>query len=193
MAQLNRSEGNQGLDVVTRMFDPFGIMQGLVPWQAGDVERGVKPSTKVFLPDFDVRQEKNRYVIAADLPGVHQEDLAVTAVGDRVTIRGRRHEDRPDDGKYDVCERAAGTFTRTITLHADADAEHVHAELKDGVLTLEVPKRREAQPRKIEISVKETSSAQGSDAGGEQEAGGGNGGGKPPAPRSRPSRPRRRG
>jgi len=84
---------------------------------------------------------------------VRDEDLDVTVTGDRITISGRREEESVSEGEsYYVWERPAGSFSRSFTLPDGCDADHVEAELRNGVLTLKVPKRPEVKPRKVEIA-----------------------------------------
>jgi HSP20 family protein len=172
MAQMNRSEGNQGQDMVARMFDPFRILQAFAPWQTTEQQRAVGPSTEAFVPVLDVREQQDRYVIAADLPGVRQDEVEVTAVDDRITISGRRKEDRPKNSSFRLCERPAGEFSRTITLPPNTDSGRVEAELKDGVLKLEVPKRPEAQRRRIDIGGAKAGPESGSEQSGSEQSGG---------------------
>jgi HSP20 family protein len=73
--------------------------------------------------------------------------------GNRLTIRGKREaEKREDNETYHAFERTFGAFTRSFLLPDPVAAEHVHAELKEGVLTLSIPKSPEARPQKIQIS-----------------------------------------
>jgi len=124
------------------------------------------------VPVLDVREQQDRYVIAADLPGVRQDEVEVTAVDDRITISGRRKEDRPKNSSFRLCERPAGEFSRTITLPPNTDSGRVEAELKDGVLKLEVPKRPEAQRRRIDIGGAKAGPESGNEEAGNEEAGG---------------------
>jgi HSP20 family protein len=69
-----------------------------------------------------------------------------------LTISGQREEEKKDEGdRYFAYERSYGTFSRSFTLPEGADTEHVRAELKDGVLTIVVPKKPEVQPRRIDV------------------------------------------
>lgn len=87
------------------------------------------------------------------MPGIKQEDLEITATGNRLQISGKR--DQEHEHKHDTVytyERQYGSFTRVFTLPDGADFEHAKSELKDGVLTLAVPKKPGAQSKKIAIS-----------------------------------------
>jgi HSP20 family protein len=121
-----------------------------------------------FAPDFDVRETEDSYTFKADLPGVRDEDLDISLTGDRLTVSGTREEEQRDEGDtYFTYERSFGSFSRSFTLPAGVDADHVSADLNGGVLTLRLPKREAARPKKISVetakhSLKEaTASAKG--------------------------------
>jgi HSP20 family protein len=105
-----------------------------------------------FLPSFEVKETKDSYVFKADLPGVKQEDLNISLTGNRLTISGQRNEEKKDEGEtHYVHERSFGSFSRSFSLPEGIDAEHVQADLKDGVLNVVVPKKPEVQPKRILI------------------------------------------
>jgi HSP20 family protein len=105
-----------------------------------------------FMPDFEVKENGNGYVFKADLPGVQDKDIEVTRTGNRVTISGKREYEKEDKGDtWYVTERSYGSFSRAFTLPDGIDGDHIRAELKDGVLTVTVPKMPDVQPKKIEI------------------------------------------
>ncbi len=105
-----------------------------------------------FSPAFEVKETRDGFLFKADLPGVKQEEVEITCVGNRLNVRGKREAEREEKGDtYYAYERSYGSFSRSFTLPAGADLEHVKAELKDGVLTIALPKKPEMQPRKISI------------------------------------------
>lgn len=105
-----------------------------------------------FVPAFEVRETKDRYVFKADMPGVKDSDLDVSVSGARLTITGSRQMEKVEetDALY-FEERAFGAFTRSFMLPEGADLEHIEAALKEGVLTLVVPKIAEVKARKIAL------------------------------------------
>ena len=108
-----------------------------------------------FVPAFEIREVKDAYEVRADVPGVKEEDLEVRVAGLQLVITGKREGEVANEGDYlFVFERGFGTFTRTFTLPEGADLEHIVAALKDGVLTLHIPKKPEVQPKKIPIVTK---------------------------------------
>ena len=107
-----------------------------------------------FAPRFDVKEGKGEYVLSADLPGVKPEAVEVSLDGNRLQVSGRREATREQESdRTFLSERCYGSFSRLFTLPEGVDGEHVQASLKDGVLTLVVPKKPEAQPRKIPVAV----------------------------------------
>ena len=88
----------------------------------------------------------------ADLPGVSQKDVKVSLVGDTLTIRGERRDERSEkSGTVLRVERNSGTFERSFTLGTAVRSDGVKATYRDGVLEIRVPKAEEARLREIEI------------------------------------------
>jgi HSP20 family protein len=126
--------------------DPFRQMSPFWPGEEQPVR---------FTPDFEVKETKEGFVFKADLPGVKEKDLEITMTGNRLTISGKREADMEEKADaYYACERSYGSFTRAFTLPEGTDGDnHSRAELKEGVLTLLLPKKLELQPRRIEVKV----------------------------------------
>lgn len=96
--------------------------------------------------------------VEAELPGISAEQLNVSIVGSELTISGERRlgpsEPRDQEGNrvtWQRRERAQGRFSRTITLPWQVDADRVQAQLRDGVLTVTLPKSEAAKPRKVKL------------------------------------------
>ena len=113
---------------------------------------GQPPVEATFSPAFEVKENQDSFLFKADLPGMKEQDVEVKLAGDRLTVSGKREAEREDkDDTYYAYERSFGSFLRTFTLPEGFDAEHVAAELKDGVLTIVVPKKPTAQAKTIAI------------------------------------------
>ena len=113
-------------------------------------EAGDREAT--WVPAIDVAETQERFVITAELPGVEPSDVDISVENSILALRGERkfyRETNEDD--FHRIERRFGTFVRSITLPSTADPERVNASFDAGVLTIEVPKREEAKPRKIQI------------------------------------------
>lgn len=134
-------------------WDPFRVMDALLRWDPFRDGYGSLPSMGgEFTPRFDVKETKDTYVIKADLPGLKDEDVEVSLNGNMLSISGNREEEHKEEGEqFYAMERSYGSFSRSFTLPDGADGEHVTADLKNGVLTLHIPKRPDAQPKKITI------------------------------------------
>ena len=155
MANIIRRDNNNDLGRATSSdyrWDPFRMMDALFRWDPFRSDSGFFAPSGDFAPRFDVKETKSAYVIKADLPGLKEEDLNVSVTGHQLTVSGQREHERRDEGdQYFAVERSAGSFARTFSLPDVVDPDAVKADLKNGVLTLEIPKRPEAQPRKVRI------------------------------------------
>ncbi|MDX1528531.1 MAG: Hsp20/alpha crystallin family protein [Gammaproteobacteria bacterium] len=132
-------------DEVSRLFDED--YRGLV---SGDQSSA---ATSHWAPAVDIKEEVDRYVLRADVPGVDSKDIEITMENGVLTIKGeRKYEDQEEREGYKRVERVYGTFFRRFTLPDTADAEKVSASSKNGVLEVSIPKQEKVQPRKIKIS-----------------------------------------
>jgi HSP20 family protein len=106
-----------------------------------------------LVTDLDLFEVAQGFHLEWEVPGVRQEDLEVTVSGQHLTIRARRPQPAQDERKYHITERSYGEFQRSLSLPSEVDASGIEASLKDGVLTLYLPKQASKQPRTIPISV----------------------------------------
>ena len=114
-------------------------------------EASSSPSV-AWVPRVDVHEEKDRFVVLADVPGVDPKDIDITAENGVLTVRGeRRAEKRVTDNGYERIERVAGTFLRRFTLPEGANTESIKAKQTNGVLEVTIPKTPAVQPRRISI------------------------------------------
>lgn len=134
-------------------WDPFRMMRELMRWDPFREMAAIPTGDRAgYLPDVDVKETPEGYVFTADVPGIQEKDLEVAVLGNRLTISGKREEQRKEEkASYYFAERSWGSFTRSFTLPGGTDLEKVHADLKDGVLTILVPKKPEVQPKKIHV------------------------------------------
>lgn len=152
MALIRRQESPQA-GMARRALDPFEMMNELMRWDPfQDLGRLAGGRTDGYVPAFDVKETKDAYVFKADLPGVADGDIDLAVTGNRLTVSGKREEEaRDENDRLYTYERSYGAFSRSFVLPDGADSEHIDAELKNGVLTLTVPKKPEVQPRKIPL------------------------------------------
>lgn len=151
MADIVKKNGG-----TTTEWEPMRVMREMLRW---DPFREMAPFSfegfpiAAFNPSFEVTENKDAYQFKADVPGVKQEDIEITTTGNRLQISGKRdHEEETKSDTVYAYERQYGSFSRSFTLPDGADIDHAKSELKDGVLTLVVPKKPNAQAKKIAIS-----------------------------------------
>ncbi len=107
-----------------------------------------------WAPAVDVTENKEEYLIKAELPGVNKEDVKVSVEDNILRIQGERHLEKEDqDKKHHRIERFYGSFARSFQLPENVDENNIRAEYKDGVLTLRLTKVEKAQPKTIEIDL----------------------------------------
>ncbi len=109
-------------------------------------------SIREWTPHLDVVEEKENWLVKADLPGIDEKDLNVELRDNLLTISGKREEEKKsnEDG-YQRIERRSGSFQRTVTLPEGTDASKIQAAYNKGVLTLTIPKAPQSQPKKITV------------------------------------------
>ncbi len=108
--------------------------------------------TSHWMPAVDIREEADRFVLYADVPGVDPKDIEVTMENGVLTIRGERKLEAEEEREgYKRMERSRGTFYRRFSLPDSADPERVSARGKNGVLEVTIPKHERVQPRKISV------------------------------------------
>ena len=147
-----RTRTPQAVPATAATLEPFRLMRDFLRWDPL-LDYGTGAAT-AFMPSFDVKETPDAYQFKADLPGILEADLEISLEGSRLTVAGKREEEVVKDGeRLHLSERSHGTFSRTFTLPEDVEGEKVIAELRNGVLTLMVPKRPEVRPRKINVSL----------------------------------------
>lgn len=105
------------------------------------------------VPSVDVIEKEDSYVILADVPGIEKGDLSVDMTGSVLSVSGKRNDEAGEKRKFFRKETSQGSFRRTLNLPDDVDPEKVSAELKDGVLRVEIQKREESKPRMVSVNV----------------------------------------
>ena len=118
---------------------------------AGDEEEW---SLGSWAPAVDIFEQDGNIVLKAELPGVDPKDVDVRVENNVLTLRGERKLDNEvKKESYHRVERAYGSFSRSFTLPSVVDTEKIKADYRDGVLRVNLPKREEARPKQISISV----------------------------------------
>jgi HSP20 family protein len=107
-----------------------------------------------WAPAVDIFETEHNLVVKADLPDVKPEELDIRVENNILTIRGERKFDKKvNENNYLRVERSYGSFSRSFSLSNTVNTESIQAEYKNGVLTLNIPKREEAKPKQIKVHV----------------------------------------
>jgi HSP20 family protein len=117
--------------------------------QSGEEQLGT------WAPAVDIYETEKEIVLKADLPGIALADVDIRLDNNVLTVRGeRRFEKEVKDDNYHRVERAYGNFVRTFTLPNTVNAEQIEGAYENGVLKITMPKREEARPKQIKVTVK---------------------------------------
>lgn len=109
--------------------------------------------TSDWTPAVDIKEEDNRYLIVADIPGVDPKDIEIHMENGVLTLKGERESEKKTEREgFKRIEREHGVFYRRFSLPEGVDAESIEASSKNGVLTLVIPKQEKVQPRRITVS-----------------------------------------
>ena len=107
-----------------------------------------------WAPSVDIYETENELVLKADLPDLNEKDLDVRVENNMLTIRGeRKFEQKVKEENYLRIERTYGSFSRSFSLPNTVSPETIKAEYKNGVLTVEMPKRAESKPKQVKVNV----------------------------------------
>ena len=104
---------------------------------------------------IDLIDKENELVLKADLPGIKKEDIDISLDNDEsISIKGKTEEQhKEDDGNFYYSERSVASYSRTITLPCKVDEKRVRAALKNGVLTVHLPKLKESSDQKVKVAI----------------------------------------
>jgi len=148
-----RNQQGETPSISRREWDPFRLMREMFRWDPFR-EMAAFPTMEpaAYAPAFEVKENKDAFVFKADVPGVKESDIEVSLTGNRLTVSGKRESEKEEKSDtFYAYERSYGTFSRSFTLPADTDAPHIKAELKNGELTVVVPKAAAAVAKRIPI------------------------------------------
>lgn len=130
-------------------WDPLRMMREMMRL---DTDGEFEQVTGEFVPEFEMKETDNEFVIKGDVPGVKEDDIDISIAGQTLTVSGKREEEHRDEGeRYYRVERSYGAFSRSFTLPDTADLDNASAELEGGVLSVMMPKRESAKSRKISL------------------------------------------
>ena len=138
----------------TSPWEPSRLMSRMMGW---DPFREMAPffaeERLALEPAFEIKETKDGYLFKADVPGIKEADLDVSITENRLTISGKREAEKEDKGDtFYTYERSYGSFSRSFTLPDAVNASGIRADLRDGVLSVVLPKTPESMPKKIPIA-----------------------------------------
>ncbi len=130
--------------------DPFEQLQGELERML-DAAFGHAGPSRLY-PPVNVFDVGEAWVVKAELPGVTPDTIHIEVEDDTLTLRGERAFSEPNrDAAYHRRERGAGQFSRVVRIPGRLASDEVKAEYRDGVLTVRLPKAKEARPRRVQI------------------------------------------
>jgi HSP20 family protein len=128
-------------------WDPFGEFTQLWNRKGQLVESGGQGGPEGWIPVVETDETDDAYVIRAELPGMKSDDVNIELRGNELRITGEIAEEKSGP----TLRRRRGKFAYRTTVPADADTDKIDAQLTDGVLTVRLPKKTEAQTRKVDV------------------------------------------
>jgi HSP20 family protein len=140
-------------------YQPWGLLNQLQK----ELERGYQSNagegsvaTAEWAPAVDIKEENDKFVLHADIPGVKPEAIDISMENGVLTVKGeKKTEATTEQEGYKRVERSFGSFYRRFSLPDTADAEAISAKSKHGVLEIVIPKRAAVQPKKINVATEE--------------------------------------
>lgn len=134
--------------------DMGNLLEGFFNLQKQDDSSCIETST--WSPLVDIKEEKDCFLVIADIPGVKREDISISLEQHVLTLKGERQFEKTEQHQgYTRRERSQGQFYRRFSLPQTADDAKITARYANGVLEIKIPKKEAAAEKKIEISVEE--------------------------------------
>jgi len=141
------------MNIIRRDYSPFAkdMNQLLDNFFKGNSDSSFV-DTGTWAPAVDIKEEKNCFVVIADIPGVDKKDIHVSLENNLLTIHGkRRFEETEKKENYSRTERIQGQFYRRFSLPQNVDESKIDAKYKNGVLRVSIPKKEAVMEKRIEV------------------------------------------
>ena len=135
--------------------NPFMALRSQVENLFEDFDKGFWSRNGEFVVRSNVSETESEICITAELPGLTDKDVDVEVVGNRIAIKGQKKSEKEEEGRqFHRMERSSGSFQRVMTMPFEIDPDTVSASVKDGVMTVTIPKPAEvvSKTRKIKIT-----------------------------------------
>lgn len=149
---INKETGEEETPEETQIEESSIIIQEEEEEEENSSSQGWQQQESEGQLTIDVYQTDSEIVIKSTIAGVTAEDLDVNITNDMVTIKGKREDDTKEPGRdYYYQECYWGSFSRSIILPVDIEAENASAEIKNGILTIRLPKAEKVKTKKIKV------------------------------------------
>ncbi len=140
-------------------YEPWGLLNQLqkeLALSRDDKTGEGSVATAEWAPAVDIKEEADKFVIHADIPGVKPENIEVSMEAGVLTVKGEKEtETKTENEGYKRIERTSGSFYRRFSLPDSADGEAINAKCKLGVLEIIIPKREAIKPKRINVTSEE--------------------------------------
>jgi HSP20 family protein len=140
-------------------YEPWGLLNQLqkeLERSRDDKSGEGTVATAEWAPAVDIKEEADKFVIHADIPGVKPEDIEVSMEAGVLTVKGEKEsEAKTEKEGYKRVERTYGSFYRRFSLPDTADGDAINAKCKHGVLEIIIPKREAVKPKRISVAAEE--------------------------------------
>lgn len=151
LTRWQRPDAWSGLDQLDQLRREMDRLLELSPFG----EFGQSQFFNEWAPAIDLFEDKDQFIVKAEVPGMKKQDIDISLHNDALTISGERKlEEKKTEGTNYRAERFFGRFQRTVTLPKNVATDKVNASYKDGILTVSLPKSEQAKPKQIEVHVK---------------------------------------
>jgi len=115
---------------------------------------GSSAASRQWIPAMDLVERREHFVLRADLPGVREEDVKIELEDSVLTVSGERHGETEENREgYHRIERSTGAFRRSVSVPDGVDASSITARFDGGVLEVTIPKPKQRQPQRVQISL----------------------------------------
>ncbi|MCX7094164.1 MAG: Hsp20/alpha crystallin family protein [Methylobacter sp.] len=140
-------------------YEPWGLLNQLqkeLALSRDDKAGEGSIATAEWAPAVDIKEEADKFVIHADIPGVKPEDIEISMEAGVLTVKGEKEtESKTEKEGYKRVERTTGSFYRRFSLPDSADGDAINAKCKLGVLEIVIPKREAIKPKRINVASEE--------------------------------------
>jgi len=149
------TSANPIMQLHSEMDQIFNNMLRNFPSRLGSSTDWPEVSSAELAPSLDIKDTEENYLINIEIPGVAKEDVDIRVDGNTLTISGEKKQEKTEEKEnYHCIERHYGSFTRTLSLPEDANADNIDAKFKDGVLAIAIQRKAISAPKeakKVEV------------------------------------------